>query len=485
MENRLPDALKARGIDIGLALMLTVLLSYGHFLWVRHYRFGLVLEIDEAGYMSQAMAYANALKFGGISAWLSALSFPTKFAPLSPIVTSILMAELGLDENVAFYTHILFYAGTVLVTFWWMRACSSRLAATTASMLVATLPIIVLYTRTYQYGLPTTFFFLLANFAYYKSERFSSLLWSFCVGVALGLMLLSRTMSIAFLPAFGLVWFVDSRKAFRQNLLGLCIAVVMFLLVAIPWYALNFKEIFGYLFSFGYGANSSEYGGSKSMLSIDYLKMRNRYFMDSLFPFHFVCLFMLFVIGVFQQIRACVGRRESTIPSLYVPSAVAIFCAAILLSSKNIGSGFDAPLYPVMALCAICALPMWITNCGLRQTALVVIVLGCLLVGYFESDTSVCTRGPNFIVRSLMGSSQKNLCDGSIGEYIRGIGYKPGEDKPYWSDISVRDQRRWRDVSAALADRLADVDKSRNAVIYVTRNRLVNVNTVMLESIKR
>ncbi|CAH2936546.1 MAG: hypothetical protein PPHEMADMSA_4768 [uncultured Paraburkholderia sp.] len=255
-------------VDAVIALMLAGLAAWANVLWIEYNRFGLALTIDEAGYMSQAIAYARALKYGGISGWLAALSYPTKFAPLSPIVSSALMARWGIDENIAFYTHILFYAGIVLIIFWWVREEATRLAAICAALLVATLPDIVFYTRTYQYGLPTAFFFLLSHFAYYKSERFSSWFWSFWVGAALGLMLLSRTMSIAFLPAFGLIWLIDSWKLLRQNAARLTMSIVVFALVAIPWYALNFNEIFGYLFSFGYGANSKEYGGTVSMLSL-------------------------------------------------------------------------------------------------------------------------------------------------------------------------------------------------------------------------
>jgi 4-amino-4-deoxy-L-arabinose transferase-like glycosyltransferase len=327
---------RSRAIDVGVALILAVLVSWGNLLWVEHNRFGLALTIDEAGYMSQAIAYANALKYGGIQAWLAALSYPTKFAPLSPIVSSILMDRLGVDENVAFYTHILFYAATVLVTFWWVRERSSRLAAISASLLVATLPDIVLYTRTYQYGLPTAFFFLLANFAYYKAGRFSSWFWSFWVGAALALMLLSRTMSIAFLPAFGLVWLLDSRRVLGRNMARLGMSVAVFLLIAVPWYASNFKEIFGYLFSFGYGTNSAAYDvGATSILSVSYLLSRIQGFMDSLYLFHFIFVFLLFWACVLQQAKAYARRHDSVDTSLSVPASTVVLCIAILFSSRN------------------------------------------------------------------------------------------------------------------------------------------------------
>lgn len=478
------NRLRSPAIDAVVALMLAALATWANILWIEYNRFGLALTIDEAGYMSQAIAYARALKYGGVTGWLAALSYPTKFAPLSPIVSSALMARWGVDENIAFYTHILFYVGIVLIVFWWVREKSTRLAAICASLLVATLPDIVFYTRTYQYGLPTAFFFLLSHFAYYKSRRFSSWFWSFWAGAALGLMLLSRTMSIAFLPAFGIIWFLDSWKLLRQNMARLVMSVVVFALVAVPWYALNFNEIFGYLFSFGYGASSKEYGGTIPYLSFGYVSRRIQFFMDSIYNVHFVLVFVFFLLGVLQQVRVLVRKDKSADPTLWVPASILVLCIAILLSSKNIGSGFDAPLYPVMVFCAVCTVPNLVKSQTARHVIYAVMLFGALLVGYLQSTTNACANSPRLLVRPLMGSAQKKICDGFIGEYIRGVG-ENGEDKTNWDDIPYPVQREWRGVSSQLADRLHDVDKSGGGIIYGTRNRLVNVNTVMLEFIKK
>lgn len=475
---------KSLAVDVIVALTLAALAAWANILWVEYNRFGLALTIDEAGYMSQAIAYARALKYGGVTGWMAALSYPTKFAPLSPIVSSALMARWGIDENIAFYTHILFYAGIVLVVFWWVREQSTRLAAICAALLVATLPDIVFYTRTYQYGLPTGFFFLLTHFAYYKSKRFGSWFWSFCLGAALGLMLLSRTMSIAFLPAFGLIWLVDSWKLLRQNLVRLAMSIAVFALVSVPWYAMNFHEIFGYLFSFGYGANAKEYGGTIPLLSFEYVRRRIQFFMDSIYDVHFVLVFVFFAICVAQQAKKLFRKDESSNSTLWVPAFVSLLCIAILLSSKNIGSGFDVPLYPVMTFCAVCTVPNLTSSRAARGGIYALMLLGALVVGYLQSTTSVCANAPRLLVRPLMGSTQKKICDGFIGEYIRGVG-ENGEDKTNWDDIPYPVQKQWRDVSSTLADRLHDVDKVAGGIIYGTRNRLVNVNTVMLEFVKK
>lgn len=476
----------SRAIDVGVALILAVVAAWGNVLWIQHNRFGLALTIDEAGYISQAIAYANALKYGGLSAWLTALAYPTKFAPLSPIVTSVLMMGLGVRDNVAFYTHILFYAGIVLVTYWWVRARSSRLVAISAALLVATLPDIVLYTRTYQYGLPTAFFFLLANFAYFKSERFASLLWSVAAGAALGLMLLSRTMSIAFLPAFGLVWLLDCRKVLPRRGGHLAASVGVFLLVAVPWYAMNIKEIFGYLFSFGYGASANEYGaGATSVLSIGYLISRIQGFMDSLYLFHFLLVFVLFWVCVLRQAGNYFRTRKMSDPDLVVPACIVVLCVVILFSSKNRGSGFEVPLFAVMVFCGMSTVNDAIKGTALRAGTFAVVAMFSLTMGYLQSTTVACDSAPNLITRPLFSITPIKVCDGYVEQYIRATDGLAQVIQSSWKSISYPDQKAWRRVSAELADRLHDIDKKKRSVVYVSRNRLVNVNTVMLDFVEK
>jgi hypothetical protein len=479
-------AIRSCALDIGVALILALAAAGSNVLWVQHNRFGLALTIDEAGYMSQAIAYANALKYGGVSAWFAALSYPTKFAPLSPIVSSVMMAKLGINENIAFYTHILFYAGLVLITFWWVRERSSRGAAIAAALLVASLPDIVLYTRTYQYGVPTAFFFLLANFAYFKADRFSSWGWSTVLGGALGLMLLSRTMSIAFLPAFGLVWLLDSGKVLSRRLGQLALSVTVFLLVALPWYALNFKEIFGYLFSFGYGVHSAEYGmGATSVLSLGYLASRIQGLMDSLYLFHFVVVFLLFWFCVLRQVRTWMRARQIEDRSVIVPTLIVLLCVIILFSSKNRGSGFEIPLFSVMIFCVACTIDVQLERRALRTATYLGLSLCAIVVGYYQSTTSACDSAPDLVVRPLLSRTPIRVCDSYVDQYIRAGDGIHRVDRSKWSRISREDQKEWRRVSSELANRLHDVDASKSMVIYLTRNRLVNVNTVMLEFIKQ
>ncbi|OYD76179.1 UNVERIFIED_ORG: hypothetical protein BDU10_1251 [Burkholderia sp. CF145] len=184
---------------------------------------------------------------------------------------------------------------------------------------------------------------------------------------------------------------------------------LVFALVTVPWYALNFHEIFGYLFSFGYGVNSKEYGGTIPFLSFAYARRRLQFFMDAIFNVHFVLVFVFFLICAVQQARALIRKDKSANPIHWVPAAILVLCSAVLLSSKNICSGFDTPLYPVMVFCAVCTVPTLAGNRVMRGAIYADMMLGALLVGYLQSTTSACANGPRSLVQSLMGSTQKKF----------------------------------------------------------------------------
>jgi hypothetical protein len=477
---------RQQAIDVVLALTLAALAFFANWVWVKSHRLGLALNIDEAGYITQAIAYANALKYGGVLPWLHALAFPTKFAPLSPIVTSVLMASVGTRESIAFATNLVFYAGLLLLVYWWVRLAASRSTAVAAVLIIATLPDVVLYARTYLYGIPTAFFFVLANLAYYKSKRFSSWGWAVLAGVALGFLLLSRTMTIAFLPVFAFVWFLDSRKVLRANLRNIGVAIVGMIVVAGPWYALNFHEIFGYLFSFGYGVNSKVYSAQISVLSLAYLDIRFRNWADSFYFVHFFIVFVFFLIALVGAIFRLIRRRDgggerSAVTGdearFWVPASIVLLCMAILYSSRNIGTGFDLPLFPLMTFCVAVEIDRRLTRAMSRGLINIGMSLCALCVAWIMIHPSRCDTLPGFIAHPFLGSTQKNLCEGQIDQYLRDV---DEFDRAPWAPVSDSDQRAWRALSAVIAERLHDIDKRQNLVIYGTRNRLMNVNTVSL-----
>ena len=82
---------------------------------------------------------------------------------------------------------------------------SGRAIGLLALLLVAALNEVQTYTTSFMFAIPTTLFFVSTIYCYSHSKNFTNQWWSSLLGLSLALMVLSRTMAIAFLPAFVLV----------------------------------------------------------------------------------------------------------------------------------------------------------------------------------------------------------------------------------------------------------------------------------------
>ena len=88
-----------------LLLAFIFLFAITNIYWIKEYRFDQLMDIDEAGYLSQSMILQNALKWGGIREWFNLLSYPSSFAPLVPSIASILIYFGGGSENYGLLTN--------------------------------------------------------------------------------------------------------------------------------------------------------------------------------------------------------------------------------------------------------------------------------------------------------------------------------------------------------------------------------------------
>ena len=88
-----------------LLLAFMFLFAITNIYWIKEYRFDQLMDIDEAGYLSQSMILENGLKWGGIREWFNLLSYPSSFAPFVPSIASILIYFGGGGENYGLLTN--------------------------------------------------------------------------------------------------------------------------------------------------------------------------------------------------------------------------------------------------------------------------------------------------------------------------------------------------------------------------------------------
>ena len=265
---RLPASERARWT---LAVAVGVLLLAGFNLWwVLTYRKGFPLNVDEAGYTSIALTDWLGFHNGGLHGWWSAIQSQAPTAPLVPALTSVLLfVRTGVMEGFAvligFFVLLAFAAYGI-----GERLAGPRLGAL-AALAVATSEGALLFSREYVFALPTAALLSCAVYALLRSERMRVRRWAIACGVALGLMVLARTMAVAFVPgvfAAALVAMLAiERTDLRQRFLNLALTAVVAVLVAGTWYFNNLKPVWEYLTDFGYGSESAYFGAEHAVVS--------------------------------------------------------------------------------------------------------------------------------------------------------------------------------------------------------------------------
>lgn len=352
----------------GLAVAAGTLVLVGiNLWWVLTYRQGFPLNVDEAGYTSIALTDHLGFHVGGLHGWWSAFQSQTPNAPLLPLVTSALMIVKtsvidGFVVLIGFFALLVFAAYGI-----GERLAGPRLGAL-AALVVGTSEGALLFSREYIFALPTAALMSCAVYALLRSERMRSRRWAIACGAAIGLMLLARTMAVAFVPGLFVAALIGMLAVERTDLgrrfLNLGLGALAAVLVAATWYLNNLEPVWEYLTSFGYGKQASYYGANHSTVSWGRFKAVAETVIhdDLLVPLTVLVLLgliALLVVAV-RRVAAAGDRREALLRlAASGPFAVAFVFAtgfAALMTSRNGGSGFSLPLSMLLPPLAVLAL---------------------------------------------------------------------------------------------------------------------------------
>lgn len=292
---------------------------------------------------------------------------------------------------------------------------------------VAALPTVVLASQAYWLGLGAAAFMATAVWFLLCSERLTSTPWSVACGVAIGFMLLSRTMTLGFAPGVvlaGLLLAWGSRRALI-NLSWLCLAA---LVVAAPWYWYQRQQVFGYLFSYGFGDEAAEWGsGGVPQRVVHRISQLVEASVAPTAWWAVVAVIGAVVAGVVGWVRACnsSGWRSPSREAGAMAVVLAVGVAA-LVSTTNEGVWFELPLV-VLAVPVLVA----VVARGQRPVRLAV-VAGMAAVAVISpvwhavddgrhSDQAFAASDPRFVAegeaeRALATQEWWELAEATIGE---------------------------------------------------------------------
>jgi hypothetical protein len=299
-------------------------------------------------------------------------------------------------------------------------------------------------------------------------------------------MLLSRSMSIAFVPGV-LAAAVVTAVARRQDdlagrLLNLCLLILTGAALAATWYAPNLQAVLDYLTGFGYGAQSRYYGSGASLLSWERLRSPFVHMTveDLLVPL--AALFLAGLVAVAATALLRVARagdeRRSTVKRLAASDALSLGIViaagyAALATSRNGGNGFTFPISALVPALAVLALRID-RRAAAPAVAVVALVTGFNVLANLNLSAGMsATRSvsvPGFGALPYANGVPKAV--GTIREQV------PGPE----STFDDRD-RGWLRADRALSARLiamAGPYGELPVTAFASRNRVISSNSVGL-----
>lgn len=372
-------AVRAPTVVLGAAIVALVALDVW---WLHRFRFGFITEWDESGYISIALRNSHALSSGGLFSLISTVIDQGVQAPLVPLSAVPFNVVFGDGVDSSLLVEPAFFALLVVATYGVARRLVDPWWALLAALSVAAAPMVADYTRIFHFSVPAAAMFTSALWALLRSEGLSRRGWAVGCGLLLGLMVLARSMTIAFLPGFGLAAVLPlalspvdrQRRALNFVLLCVCGGVL-----AALWYAPNLFSVGDYLLHFGYGAESSAYGAAHSPISVGYWTREAGGLVDEIYlPLAAVLAACLLAAATSFALRGDRPRLSWEVLRGWLAGNTALTLVVViegyvaLTSSRNQGTAFALPWLPALVVLVVVAVA------SIRQRPLRLALATCL-----------------------------------------------------------------------------------------------------------
>lgn len=384
-----------------LALWIAALVAV-HVAWLVRFRSGVVPEYDESGYMAQAMRDLHGLQHDGIHGFGSAFLAGAPTAPLVPLVTIVPYFVFGAGVDISIVTQLAGFVALAAATYLLGCRFMDRGWAALASGVTVALPVVSDYSRIFHFAVPAAALLTAAAWALASSDGLRRIAWAALAGALLGCMVLSRTMTISYLPGIGAAAVVmallprDDGVDRAHRLRALAVMIAAGALVAAVWFVphRNFRNVAEYLTGTGYGEQAEEYGSGYSSLSPRYwLKQLGVLGNETQLPVLLTltaCVGAFAVVGLVRPRRldrlAHSARRMAGSP-LLIPTLIVLEGYVVLTSTSTVGTAFSLPWLPSLVLLCVYAVSR-IPNQALRTVLVALLVATSLLAVAVKSDRS-------------------------------------------------------------------------------------------------
>ena len=406
-------ARRVRGAPVASLVALGIVaLCALHFLWLARYRSGFITELDESGYIARALEDARVLPHGASEFLRTAANDPTT-PPVVPLSTVPFILLFGRALSVAWAVIVGYFALLVAASYALARRMMAARWAALAALCVATAPIVSDYARIYHFSLPAAALLTGALWALLRANGERSLCWALLGGVLIGLMVQTRTMTLAYVPgvALGLaIQLLALGEGRRERIRAYALTWVAALAVAAPWYGQNFSGVADYLTSAGYGSQAQRFGAGHALLSWGWWTKEAQIVANYLFLPESLAVLLAFASAAvaFAAVRARSGSWRIDLRALarsdaFVLSVVVLEGYLALSSSANAGTAFALPWLPallVLAVAAAAAIPS-----RAARGALALCLVGCSAFNLLVKNAAFASlSGPSTVSVPVLGT---------------------------------------------------------------------------------
>ncbi|SHF17884.1 Dolichyl-phosphate-mannose-protein mannosyltransferase [Kaistia soli DSM 19436] len=378
---------------------------------------------------------------------------------------------------------ILFGGLSVFVSYFMARRIAGEWFALLATLLIATSPYMIGYSRTFNFAMAATLCTTAALLCLVSSQQMRSRRWAIALGFCVGLMVIARTVTIAFYPAIMLavLWCVFSRKdGVGRAFFNAVIAGIVAVITAASWLAFTWREVFDYLTSFGYGDKAASYGPTAFWDSVrTTLQYSAAYF--QLFQTLLILSGVLALIIATLVSALSVGWRKTASDIRSSPIApISIFAAAsmmALMSSANKGTGFSAPLAPALIIIAVYGFRALIPVASVRKAGAAALSLASLVAAFpLVSMASPYYRN-SVIELPVVGWIPAFSSRVPIHWYLKESGLGDPDNATI---VSKEISQQWYELGRSLYDRIKNKTKPDKVIKDGFRTYPLNANTLTM-----
>jgi hypothetical protein len=297
-------------------------------------------------------------------------------------------------------------------------------------------------------------------------------------GVAIGFMLLSRTMAVAFLPGIAVGFAVLLRRE-RGVLTNLGISVGTAALIAGPWWIAEWGSTSTYLLGYGFGHESTDYGASGVLERVG---VRVGHLAQGLRPFAgLTVLVVLASVVTLVTVGFGTGRLRPSRWSDPTRGLVAVALTtglsfATLCLSRNGGWLFEPPVL-VLGVVVIASLASRLPRPLPRIAGVVAVAMSALVIIASATDPAGGGRGHDALAAPRM------ILYGGVAEYLGMEGSDHRLDTGDATEVATA-AREWWQVNRTVLARLDTTDRGPEPIRTVLGSCRV-FNSATLELVSR